>query len=203
MTSYSTYATGTLKIVDGTLASTFRPEPDADNDDLQNDLYMLGHAIASGAARALLDVSHDVTDDPDGSEQTEVYAEQWHSADEGWELEALTPEAREKLEQRALSFTTQNLADVVWLAHRIAFDPRYSSDADGLWHHDLGMGFYRVGQLLGYELAHQGVGFFDYTGTDGKVITDRLSLWVDENGDYAYEDAWIDSTEAPCLLHLG
>lgn len=193
MTSYSTYATSRIRLVDGDLT----PEEEQRGDYLD----LVVKCLAAGAARALLDTTHDMTDDPEASEQTEVYAEQWHSEEEGWELEAIADDDREPFMAMVREFAGDNLTRVIALAQRLAWDPRFQGE---LWARDFGMALYRVGQLLGYRGARTGIGFSDYRLPEQDVDVDALDAWVEARTTklYGWEQSWIDSTEEPCLLHL-
>ncbi len=184
MTSYSTYGTGRIQLVDGTLTP--------DEELRAEQLDQIVQCVASGAGRALLDSTRDL-DDPDA----EVAAVQWHTEAEGWELDAISDRA--PFLDLVRGFVTDNLDDVLLLASRIAWK------GNDMWSGDEGMALYRVGYLMGMEGAGQGVGFRDYWSERvlGQLdVTERLSAKLDRRDTYAWEDSWIDSTEEPCLLHL-
>ena len=73
------------------------------------------------------------------------------------------------------------------------------------------MGAYRVGYLFGSQASGSGVGFSDYAYPQTDTTVAQLDAWLEthtrpghlgEHGQFWWEDAWIDSTEEPCLLHL-
>jgi hypothetical protein len=193
MTLYSTYGTGKLKLVDGSLHY--------DEDTMTEQLDQITHCIAAGTARALLDTT---TDQAEG-ETADPAAVQWQTPSEGWELDAIVTEDQPILMDIAQRFVRDNVQNILTLGSRIAWDVRWS--ADERWHGDDGMAIYRIGTLLGYTLTGQGIGFDDYWQPqliDGKLpqhpkdpIVDPLKAW-----EHPSLDTWIDSTEEPCLLHL-
>lgn len=190
MTSYSTYAVGAIKYVDGDLTHEHTEVREAH-------LHMLQQCVAAGAMRALLDTASDLAD-----RDAQIDATQWQSPREGWELEALYDDDREAFESFVDQFVTENLLDVICLAERIAWAPRYLSQ---VWHGHSGMGMYRVGYLLGMQRSGNGVGFEDYHDPRYSPcdVTDRLTAWLNAHKPNAWEGAWIDSEEEePCLLHL-
>jgi hypothetical protein len=198
VTSFSTYGTGRLALVDGSLAT--------DEELAAEQLDQITNAIAAGAARALLDTTRDEADP-----EAEVYAEQWHSAAEGWELGAIVTGDLPPFMDMCERFVRENVQNVLTLANRIAWDPRWASES--YWHGDEGMAIYRIGMCLGYSVHGDGISFSDYsqpTRIDGEVLTpwrdpivDPLEAWVNTRTNHPhYEDTWIDTTEEPCLLHL-
>lgn len=197
MTSYSTYATARLRLVDGDLTNE-------SDEDRAEQFEQVVRCVASGAMRALLDQARDLSDD-----DAQVDASQWHSPEEGWELDALDDADRDWFYGLVQRFVSENVGSIIALVNRIAWDPRWK---ESLWSGDQGMAFYRVGCLLGMEGAGQGVGFRDYSGpADNDLVlggmpdvTDRLSAWLDTvQGGYPFEGAYVDSSEEPCLLHIG
>lgn len=168
MTSYSLYGTSHIKFVDGGLS------PD-DDERAADDLDAITNCVAAGAMRSLLNSTRDYAD-----EDAEVYAEQWHSADEGWELDALHEDDRAAFMDSITRFTRENLTDVLALANYLAWD--YERDAVGersLWFHDTAMAIYRVGELLGYDAGGQGISLDDYNRSvplDGDDYLGRLAL---------------------------
>ncbi len=198
MTSFSVYGTGRLALVDGSLST--------DDELAAEQLDQITNCIAAGAIRALLDTVRDNFD-----QETEVYAEQWHSAAEGWELDAVVKDDLPPFMAMCERFVHDNVQNILNLAKRIAWDPRWAGE--NYWHGDDGMAIYRVGTLLGYKLHGDGIGFDDYFQPeliDGKLpehprdhVIEALQAWVDIPENVIYlEDTWIDSSEEPCLLHL-
>lgn len=183
MTSYSTYCAGRIPFVDGDLTHE-------DDEKREEQREQLINCLASGAARALLDCARD-----DADSEAEVYAEEWHSADEGWELEALDDDARAKVLDVVGRFVDANVPYIVILANYIAWE---LTPPQTTWSRDMGMALYRVGNLLGYQCSGQGIGLDDY----GAAAGDRLSSWVEEHARYALESPYIASSEEPCLLHI-
>jgi hypothetical protein len=187
MTSYSTYAVDTIRFVDGTLSP--------DEETREDQRYMIVEALTSGAARTLLDTARDMSD-----LDAEVNATDWHSASEGWEIEALTDDAQSKLRSVVELFLDDNLNDILTLTDQIAWDGRWHSE---IWHGDRGMAVYRIGMLLAYTLRHEGIGFLDYDNAPGhNSVISHLTAWLDAHPHPGIEEAWIDSTEEPCLLHI-
>lgn len=220
MTSYSLYGTNHIKFVDGDLS------PD-DDERAADDLDSITNCVAAGAMRSLLNSTRDLAD-----EDAEVYAEQWHSADEGWELDALHDGDVAAFMEYITRFTRENLANILSLARYLAWEDERGSGDRSLWFHDTGMAIYRVGELLGFEGAGAGVSLDDYDkpvsldsgdydaairlADDGVPVMregrryrhtpgGRMALWVAQaqtNAAYVWEQTWIDSTEEPSRLHL-
>ena len=193
MTSYSTYGTSQrhLGLIDGSTALS------TEEGKAEEQMYAISHALASGAARALLDSTHDAAD-----HEADVNATEWHSADEGWEIDAIHDGDRSEFLSLVEQFTRANLPDILTLVQRIAWSKRWAGE---MWHGDDGMAFYRVGMLLGYEGAGVGIGFSDYSEGDenyNEGLSARLRTWVEANVGYVWEQSWIDSNEEPCRLHL-
>lgn len=197
MTSYSTYMSGSMRLVDGSLHFY-------DEEIYAEQIDQVINCLAAGAARALLDCARD---DAPGQEDAEVDAVQWHSPQEGWELEAIVPGDLPKLMDVVGRFARANSQRILDLGARIAWSEKTRDDT---FHGDTGMGLYRVGMLMGYMMRGAGVGFNDYhdpTIIDGVVygdiIVDQLNDGArEEKVVHAFENVWIDSTEEPCLLHL-
>jgi hypothetical protein len=185
VTSYSTYGVNRIKLVDGAL------HYDEETREEQHEQIL--DALTAGAARALLDTAYDMASDERPS------ATDWHSADEGWEIEALTDESQVKLRAVVEAFLDANLTNILTVMDDIAWDGRWHSE---IWHGDRGMAVYRVGMLLAYTLHGDGIGFNDYAIPRGGTA-DRLREWVKAHPAPDVENAWIDSTEEPCLLHIG
>jgi hypothetical protein len=190
VTSYSTFGVGRIAFVDGDLS----PWEETRDEQTQQ---VVG-CLASGAVRALLDQVRDLNDlDDDGIDAT-----QWHSPAEGWELGAVVDDDRAGLVAVVEEFVRDCLPDILCLARRIAWGDRWRS---AIWHGDTGMGVYRVGYLLGMQMSGNGIGFADYT--DHRYLpndsTSRMTAWLESSGHaHAWEDAFIDSAEEPCLLHV-
>lgn len=167
MTSYSLYGTNSIRFVDGGLST--------DDELAAEQLDQITNCVAAGAMRALLDSVRDLAD-PD----VEVYAEQWHSAAEGWELDALHPDSREEFTKYVQRFTRENLAEILSLAHYLAWESERNNTGErSNWFHDTGMGIYRVGQLLGYDASGTGIALDDYDQSvplDGDDYEGRLRL---------------------------
>jgi hypothetical protein len=197
MTSFSTYGTGNLALVDGSLAT--------DDELAEEQLESIISCVASGAARALLDMVRDEAD-----MDALVDATQWQSVDQGWETDAIVDEDLPAFLDMCERFVRDNVQNILNLAHRIAWDARWSDEH--YWHGDEGMAIYRIGMLLGYTVHGDGIGFDDYYQPlliDGKVtpqgdiVIRPLKAWVEDRDNRPYyEDTWIDSTEEPCRLHL-
>lgn len=212
MTSYSLYGTGSIRWVDGTVST--------DDEKAEEQFEAVTNCLAAGAARALLDTTRDLAPE-DEQDSTEIYAEQWHSADEGWELEAIHPDDRDAFVAFVARFVRENIADIVWLANRLAWQDERSGGERPIWWHEQGMALYQVGQLLGHEGSGSGVSLTDYNrpsdsqsgvksvvhnGRRYEGLAGRLALWVAQNETSAahiWENTWIDSTEEPSLLHIG
>lgn len=189
MTLYSTYGVNRFCLVDGVLSRD-------DDERLDEEMNALVQCVASGVVRGLLDQVRDRADPDDDT----ICAEQWHSAVEGWELGAVADDDQGQLLEWVGWFVRDNEADVLLLAQRIAREPRRV-----IWYGNTGMGAYRVGYLLGMEGAGQGLGLSDYwQAGPGQDVTVRLSAWLSRQEErYPFEDAWVDTSEEPCLLHLG
>jgi hypothetical protein len=184
MTSFSTYAVGRIRFVNGDLST--------DDDVAEEQAGAIVSCLTAGCCRALLDTALDLAN-PDAV----VAATDWHSPAEGWELEAVADRDRGDVTELVAQFFAENRTDAILLAERIAWDARFAHEP---WHGDSGMGMYRVGMLL--ALAH-GYSFADYGDPryipDAPDVTTRLhrrvELW------WRWGSWWIDSTEEPCLLH--
>jgi hypothetical protein len=191
MTSFSTYGTGNLALVDGSLAT--------DDELAEEQLEAIINCVASGAARALLNTVRDEADT-----DAQVDATQWHSAAQGWETDAIVDEDLPDFLNMCDRFVRDNVQNILNLASRIAWEARWS---DELWHGDKGMAIYRIGMLLGHTVHSDGTGFDDYyqpllidgkVAPQGDIVLKPLKAWAHPY----YEDTWIDSTEEPCRLHL-
>jgi hypothetical protein len=203
MTLYSTYGTGRLRLVDGDLSP--------DDDELRAEqLHQITSTLACGVIRMLLDTCTD-RHDPDRP----VHAEEWHTPEEGWELDAVGDEDQPGLLRQVGWFTAAALPHVLALAERIAWDEVTRGQ---VWHGDTGMGLYRVGMLLGHHGARTGIGFADYTSPSDRRdalptarsgsrrgyrgLPGQLTWWADTHLHPGWSQAWIDGREDPCLLHL-
>lgn len=202
MTSYSTYGTDRLRLVDGTLS------PD-DDERFEDERGTVVNCVAAGAMRALLDSASDLAEPHPAAgagavvvRADEARAVQWHSAAEGWELDALTDADQPAFLELVGRFVSDNLDTILALATRIAWDPRFA--AEKVTHRNQGMSIYRIGELLGYQLSGQGIGFVDYSLHEhqGADLIGRLDSWLKANASQVWESTWIDSTEEPCLLHI-
>lgn len=185
MTSYSTHGTSRLALIDGSLHY--------DDDIRAEQIEQITGCIASGVMRALLNTVRDMAEPDDAN----IYAEQWHSEAAGWEINALSDADRPALMEVVNAFVTENTQDILDLGSFIAWQ---ASNADSTFKGDTGMGIYRVGMHLGYCGAGTGIGFSD---SGSHPAAERLSAWVDARNLIAWEEAFIDSTEEPCLAHLG
>lgn len=183
MTSYSTYGAGRIRFVDGDLTHEDPERREEERDQLIN-------CLASGAARTLLDCAQDLD-----NETRIVHAEEWHSEEQGWELDALDDDARAKVRSVTERFVDANVPWILLLAEYLAYWDRPGS----IWSGDLGMALYRVGQLLGYQCAGTGITLDDYSQPAGR----RLYVWAKEHASYAFESPFISSSEQPCRLHIG
>jgi hypothetical protein len=193
VTTYSTFAVGRIRFVDGDSLST---DPDTRDDQA----WAIVSCLAAGFARVLLDEAINVAD-----RANRVEAVQFHSPVEGWELGACDDQAQAAVEAVVNSFFNDFVTDVIELAERIAWHPRWMDERP--WHGDSGMGMYRVGMLLANTVLGTGGAGFDHYASNlqalpGHVtITDRLTRWVAENVS-GWESGFIDPAEEPCLLHL-
>jgi hypothetical protein len=202
MTSFSTYGTGRLRLVDGDLST--------DQDLRAEQFDQVTSTLACGVVRALLDTCHD-RDDPTRT----VRAEEWHSPAEGWELDAVHDDDQPGLLRAVTWFAAANLPHVLALAERIAWD---QATCGQVWHGDTGRGLYRVGILLAHQVARTGIGFAGYTRPDNcpddrpgerpaaarsyRGLCGQLTWWVDTHVHPRWDQAWIARHEDPCLLHL-
>jgi hypothetical protein len=198
MTSFSTFATGRLRLVDGDLSP---------HEDLRAEqLGQVTSTLACGVARALLDTCHD-RDDPTRA----VRAEEWHTPAEGWEIDAVHDDDQPELLRPVTWFTAANLPHVLALAERIAWD---QATRGQVWHGDTGRGLYRVGILLAHQVTRTGIGFAGYTRPDDRPgersaagrsyrgLCGQLTWWVDTHLHPRWDHAWIAGGEDPCLLHV-
>jgi len=172
--------------------SICRPDSD-DPDDVRHARL---ETFIMGAARCLLSSRTEVlTPDTDHHDDTEtVYAEAewWHSAREGWELDALAPDDRKIFSEACEWFVTGHWADLDTLTAEIV-------EHGGEWGRSLGWAWYRAGMLFVYNTNSEGIGFWEY-GDAGRRLADAVQESDTEISAFCYDQDAYPGVET--YVHL-